>query len=168
MIARIWDTQILAPEHRFAEAEALASSTIAMDSTFMLAWSWRANALLGMGQTAQAVALLERYASMVPSDRPEEAHCLLAYAYAKAGRVGDARAKLEWIRAKSGGRLPAVGAIAAALDELGDHEAAVALLGKAIERSDTWTVQFPQLSRYDRLRKDPRAAAMLDKLGAIP
>jgi len=168
MIARIWDTQILGQERRFAEAEALASSTIAMDSTFMLAWSWRANALLGMGQSAQAVTLLERYASMVPSDRPEEAHCLLAYAYAKAGRVGDARAKLDWIRARSGGRLPAVGAIAAALEELGDHEAAVALLGKAIERSDTWTVQFPQLSRYDRLRRDPRAAAMLNKLGTMP
>jgi TolB-like protein/tetratricopeptide (TPR) repeat protein/tRNA A-37 threonylcarbamoyl transferase component Bud32 len=166
MIARIWDVQILVPEHRSAEADSLASSTIAMDSTFMLAWSWRANALLERGQAAQAVAVLERYVSMLPSDRPEEAHCLLAYAYAKAGRVGDARAMLDRIRAKSGGRFPAVGAIAAALEELGEHEAAVTLLGQAIARSDTWTVQFPHLARYNQLRKDPRAAVMLAKLGA--
>jgi len=164
MIARIWDVQILVPEQRAAEADSLASSTIAMDSTFMLAWSWRANALLEGGHTERAVALLERYVARLPADRPEEAHCLLAYAYAKAGQIREARAKLEWIRSKSGGRLPSVGAIAAALDELGDHEAAVALLAKAIERSDTWTVQFPQLARYASLRKDPRAAAMLATL----
>ena len=166
MIARVWEAQILAPERRFAEADSVTSSTIAMDSTFMLAWTWQANALLGMGQTARAVALLERFVATLPPDHPEEAHGLLAYAYAKAGRAREARALLDTIRVKSRGRLPAAGAIAAALEELGDHAAAVALLGQAIARSDTWTVQFPQLSRYDRLRKDPRAAAMLAKLEA--
>lgn len=73
---------------------------------------------------------------------------------------------IDTIRARAGGRMPAAGSIAAALEELGDHEAAVALLGQAIARSDTWTVQFPQLARYDKLRKDPRAAALLAKLAA--
>ena len=72
---------------------------------------------------------------------------------------------LDTIRARSGGKLPATGALAAALEELGDHEAAVELLGRAIERHDTWLVQFPQVARYDKLRKDPRVAAMLAKLG---
>jgi 2-C-methyl-D-erythritol 4-phosphate cytidylyltransferase len=69
------------------------------------------------------------------------------------------------MRAQSGGQIPATGANAAALEELGDHEAAVALLGHAIARHDVWLVQFPQAPRYDRLRKDPRVAAMLARLG---
>ena len=71
---------------------------------------------------------------------------------------------LDAIRAQTGGRIPPTGATAAALEELGDHEAAVALLGEAIDGHDVWLVQFPLAPRYDRLRKDPRAAAMLARL----
>ena len=143
----------------------MASAAIALDSTFMLAWEWRANALLGLGRAAEAVALLERQVATLPAGRPQEVHCLLAYAYAVSGRTTDARATLEQIRARSGGRLPATGAAAAALEELGDHEAAVALLAQGVARHDVWLVQFPRAPRYDRLRRDPRAAAMLDRLG---
>ena len=165
LIARVWEAQILHPERRYREADSVASTAVAMDSTFMLAWSWRAHALLAMGETARAVALLEREVATLPAGRPEEAHCELAYAYALAGRAREARTLLDTIRARNGGRMPATGGIAAALEELGDHEAAVTLLGEAIDRHDTWLVQFPQVVRYDKLRKDPRAAAMLAKLG---
>ena len=164
LIARVWEAQVLVPERRFAEADSVASVAISMDSTFMLAWTWRANALLGMGQTARAVALLERQLALVPPGRPEEAHALLAYGYAVAGRAKEARAVLDTMKARSGGRVPAMGATAAALEELGDHEAAVTLFGAAIARHDPWLVQFPQITRYDRLRKDPRVAAMLARL----
>ena len=109
-IARVWEAQVMMPERRFAEADSVASIAISMDSTFMLAWTWRANALLGMGQTVRAVALLERQVALIPRGRPEEAHALLAA-----------------MRARSGGRVPAMGATAAALEELGDPEAAVML-----------------------------------------
>jgi hypothetical protein len=69
------------------------------------------------------------------------------------------------MRARSGGRVPATGATAAALEELGDHEAAVALLEDAIARLDVWLVQFPRFARCDKLRRDRRAAVMLDRLG---
>src|SRR5262249_3767963 len=46
MIARIWESQIYMNERRYAEADSTASATVAMDSTFMLAWSWRENALM--------------------------------------------------------------------------------------------------------------------------
>ncbi len=167
MIARIWEAQILYQGRRFAEAESVSSETMAMDSSFMLAWTWKANALLQMGQAAQAVALLERQVALLPPERTDEAHGLLAYAYAFAGRDRDARQTIAAIKARAGGRLPAIGSVAAALEELGDHEAAVALLRQAIARHDTWVVQFPQSARYDRLRKDPRAAAMLDQLAVM-
>lgn len=165
LIARLWEAQVLHVERRFALADSVARATMALDSTFMLAWAWRANALLAMGQTAQAVALQERHVALLPAGRLEEAHGMLAYAYARAGRAREARALLETMRARSGGRLPATGANAAALEELGDHEPAVALLAEAIARHDVWLVQFPRAERYDKLRMDPRAAAMLARLG---
>ena len=167
MIAYIWEAQILYHQRRFAEAESVASETMAMDSTFMLAWTWKANALLQLGETARAVALLERQVALMPSGRAGESHALLAYAYAFSGRDREARETIDTIRARSGGRLPAIGARAAALEALGDHEAAVALLGRAIARHDTWVVQFPGSARFDRLRKDPRVAAMLDQLMVV-
>jgi len=165
LIARQWEAQVLLLERRFAAADSAASATMALDSTFTLAWQQRENVLLAMGQVAEAVALLERHVAALPTGRSEEAHGMLAYAYARAGRAREARALLEAMRAQSGGRIPATGANAAALEELGDHEAAVALLGEAIGRHDAWLVQFPLAPRYDRLRQDPRAAALLARLG---
>jgi len=165
LIARQWEAQVYLMERNFPAADSEARVTMALDSTFVLAWQQRENVLLAVGQVAQAVALLERHVAALPAGRPEEAHGMLAYAYARAGRTRESRAVLEAIRVQSGGRTPATGAIAAALEELGDHEEAVALLGQAIDRHDVWLVQFPQAPRYDRLRKDPRAAAMLARLG---
>ena len=165
LIARVWEAQVLVPERRFAAADSMASAAIALDSTFMLAWEWRANALLGLGRAAEAVDLA-RAAGRDASGRPPAGGALLlAYAYAVGGRATEARATLDQIRARSGGRLPATGAVAAALEELGDHEAAIALLTEAIAQHDVWLVQFPRSPRYDRLRRDPRAAAMFDQLG---
>jgi serine/threonine-protein kinase len=165
LIARQWEAQVYLMERNFPAADSEASATMALDSTFMLAWQQRENVLLAMGKVAQAVALLERQVAALSGGRPEEANSMLAYAYARAGRAREARALLEAMRAQSGGQIPATGANSAALEELGDHEAAVALLGQAIARHDVWLVQFPMAPRYDRLRKDPRAAAMLARLG---
>jgi len=49
-----------------------------------------------------------------------------------------------------------------------EHVAAVALLSEAIAEHDVWVVQFPRSLRYDKLRRDPRVAAMLDQLGTMP
>jgi hypothetical protein len=77
--------------------------------------------------------------------------------------VDKARALLESQRADAGGRLPATGTLATALDELGDHEAAIALLGQAVAQHEAWLLQFSRAERYDKLRRDPRGAALLAK-----
>jgi tetratricopeptide (TPR) repeat protein len=156
---------VLDTERRYAAADSVASATLALDSTFMLAWAWKANALFGLRRYDQAIALLERQVAMAATEREQG---LLAYAYAQAGRTRDARALLDAVRARTGEGLPATGAFAATLEELGDHVAAVALLSEAIAQHDVWVVQFPRSLRYDKLRKDPRAAAMLDRLGTMP
>ncbi len=163
LIARIWEAQLLVTERRYAEADSVAAETMALDSTLMLAWTWRANALLGLGKPAQAIALVERQIALSLEGSPGQ----LAYAYAVAGRMKEARAVIEEHRRRSGGRIAPTGIMAAALEELGDHEAAVALLGEAIARHDVWVVQFPQSGRFDKLRRDPRAAAMLARLETL-
>ncbi|HMV33822.1 MAG TPA: hypothetical protein PKA50_17010, partial [Gemmatimonadales bacterium] len=67
-------------------------------------------------------------------------------------------------RAQAGGHLPATGAMAAALEQLGRHEEAVTLVTAAIARHDVWVVQFPNSARYDALRRDPTVAARLARL----
>ena len=165
MIARVWEAQISA-ERRFAAADSLASVTIAhgFDVHAGLG-SWRANALLGMGQAAEAVALLEpRVGGALGREARRGAR--RAGVRVRARRpTGEARALLENMRARSGGRLPATGAVAATLEELGDHEAAVAIFGEADRAARRLGGAVPLAVSYDRLRKDPRVAALLDRLG---
>jgi hypothetical protein len=59
--------------------------------------------------------------------------------------------------------MPALGTIAAALDLLGERDAAVGVLGEAFADHDLWLAIFNHTERYDGLRKDPRAAAMFAK-----
>ncbi len=168
LIAKLWSGQVFEMERRYQASDSVANETLARDSTFMLAWAWKANALFGLRRLEEAVALLERQIAVAPAGGFERERGMLAYAYAQTGRTHEARRVLEAVRTESGGKLPATGATAAALEELGDHEAAVALLAEAIAQHDVWVVQFPRSLRYDKLRKDPRAAAMLDKLGTMP
>ncbi|MGH7712073.1 MAG: hypothetical protein ACREOG_12355, partial [Gemmatimonadaceae bacterium] len=87
-------------------------------------------------------------------------------AYARAGMTDKARALLDRQRVDAGGQLPATGVLATALEELGDHEGAIALLGNAVAQHDAWLVVYNRAERYDRLRKDPRGAALFAKIEA--
>jgi eukaryotic-like serine/threonine-protein kinase len=162
-IARTWDAQVYINERRYDMADSVANATIAADSTFALIWSAKAEALLMQGRGAEAIAILERRVAELPAHKPAETHGLLTYAYARMHLVDKARALIESQRADAGGHLPATGTLAAALDELGDHEAAIALLGQAVAQHEAWLLQFSHAERYDKLRADPRGAALLAK-----
>jgi serine/threonine-protein kinase len=163
LIARTWDAQVYVNERRYDLADSIANEAIAMDSTFSLIWSAKAEALLMRGRGAEAVAILERRVAELPAHQPSETHGFLAYAYARMHRVDKARALLASQRADAGGRLPATGTLATALEELGDHEAAIALLAEAVAHHEAWLLQYSHSERYDKLRKDPRGAALLAK-----
>ena len=166
LIARTWDSQIYINERRYAESDSVTMQAIALDSTFALVWSARAESRLLQGHGTEAVAILERRVADLPPHRPSETHGLLAYAYARTGMARQSRALVEALRIDNGGRLPATGVLATALDELGDHEAAIALLGEAVAQHDAWLLQYTRGERYDKLRRDPRGAALLAKVEA--
>jgi len=166
LIARTWDAQVYVSERRYAAADSLANETIRLDSTFALIWLTKAEAMLFEGRGPEAVAILERRVAELPAHRPSDTHGVLTYAYARTGMAAKARALLAAQRADAGGRLPATGVLATALEELGDHDAAIALLGEAVAQHDAWLLQYTRGERYDRLRQDPRGAALLAKTEA--
>ena len=164
LIARTWDAQVYVAERNYRAADALANETINLDSTFALIWTVKAEALLMQGRGDDAVAILERRVAELPPNRPSETHGLLTYAYARSGKVAKARALLEAQRVDAGGKLPATGALATALAELGDQEAAINLLGDAVAAHDAWLLQYTRGERFDKLRRDPRGAAFIAKV----
>ncbi len=166
LIARVWESQVLLAERRDADGEAHTRRTVELDSTYALNWDTRANALIALGRASDAVAIMERRVALLPPAPATETHGILAYAYARAGNVAKARALLEQMRAGSGGRMPTLGVVAATLWELGDHEQAVKLLAESIEGHDGWTYIYGLSERFDRMRKDPRAVALLEKIAA--
>ena len=161
LVVRAGEVQIFLGERRSGAADSASNQIIALDSSFALGWYDRANALLGMNRVDEAIAILQRRVVGTPGVRPSEQQGILAWALATAGRSAEARQVIEGMRAVNGGSLPPVGVLAAALERLGDRAAAISVLGEAIARHDPWMLQHNRGVRYDRLRKDPQAAALL-------
>ena len=164
MIARTWDAQVFLTERRYADAEWETRAILALDSTFSLAWDVRGEALSYLGRHAEAVAALERNTAAQRSDRPTHTEGILAFVLARAGRPAESRALIESMRRLSGGRVPAMAVLGCALDLLGDRERGLHVLGDAIRESDAWLIQYNRAERFDRLRSDPRGAALLAKV----
>ena len=164
MIARTWDAQVFLTERRYADAEWETRAILALDSTFSLAWDVRGEALSYLGRHAEAVAALERNTAAQRSDRPTHTEGILAFVLARAGRPAESRALIESMRRLSGGRVPAMAVLGCALDLLGDRERGLQVLADAIRESDAWLIQYNRAERFDRLRSDPRGAALLAKV----
>jgi serine/threonine-protein kinase len=163
LISRVQLLQAAIIERRYEAADSAARSVIALDSSFGMAWLQRAEAVAGLGRLEEALDMMDRRALSISGVRPSEVEGVHAWMLARAGRTTDARTALERLRASHGGRLPPTAAVASALEELGEHEAAVAVLRDAVRRNDPW-LWYSRKERYDRLREDPRAAALLAPL----
>ncbi len=160
LVSRTQIAQVLIASRRFPEADSVARSVLSLDSSFGLAWVQRAEALAGMGRLAEAIEIMEKRVKTVPGVRRSELDGVHAWLLAVAERNAEARALLEQLRVRSGGRLPPVASVASALDALGDSDAAVALLAEAAAHHDPW-LWLARTIRFDRLRKDPRVTALL-------
>jgi serine/threonine-protein kinase len=161
LIMRTFDAQADLYARNFRAADSIAGGVLQLDSTFLLAKHTRAEALLGLGRTAEAIRIMEQLVASVPASPATEYHGFLAYTYARAGDSTRARAMLERMRVASGGQLPPMGLVAVTLDQLGDTDAAIPALTRALALHDPWLPGFVGSERYDRLRKNPRGAAIL-------
>ena len=161
LIMRTFDAQVFMYERNYAAADSVANAVLSLDSTFLLARSVRGEALLGLGRIPEAIRMLEQLVNAIPAAPATEYHGILAYVYARAGDTTRARAMLDRIRASSGGQLPPMGVLAATLEQLGKTDEALAVLIRARDQHDPWLPGYIASERYDRLRKDPRGAAIV-------
>ena len=161
LIMRTFDAQVFMYERKYAEADSIANAVLSLDSTFLLARSVRGEALLGLGRSPEAIRMLEQLVNDLPAAQATEYHGILSYVYARAGDSTRARALLDRIRSMSGGQLPPMGVLAATLEQLGQTDQALAALIRARDLHDPWLPGYIVSERYDRLRKDPRGAAIV-------
>ena len=148
---------------RFAAADSATEAALRIDSTFQLALVFRGKVLTEERRYAEAIAILERV-DRESTLRTAQRLGILAYAYARAGRVADARAALA--RLPKDPALAASGDGAAALDALGERDAAVAMFKRAVEQHDPWILIAGRAAPYDGLRKDPRVVPLFVKIEA--
>ncbi|WP_310570505.1 FlgO family outer membrane protein [Gemmatimonas sp.] len=161
LIARTWAAQLLMTERRYREADSATRAILAMDSTYALALDARGEVLSYLGKHDDAVAVLTRNLAQLPTDRPNQTEGILAYVLARAGKPAESRAAMNHLRRVNGGELPAMAVLAATFEVLGDHAGAVDMIARAVKQSDNWLQMYNRAERYDALRKDPRADAIM-------
>ncbi|WP_309673441.1 protein kinase [Gemmatimonas sp.] len=164
LIARTWGAQLLMTERQYTKADSATRSILSMDSTYALAWDARGEALSYLGRHDEAILALRRNLEQLPKNLPNQTEGVLAYVFARAGRAADARRAMENLRVKNGGVMPAMGVLAATLEELGDHAAALAMIERAVKQPDSWLQMYNRAERYDALRRDPRADAIMKSI----
>lgn len=154
--------QVLYIARRFAEADTVYRHVLALEPDFQLALVGLARVQTERKAFAESIRLLEGIMAR-PGIRSCEKSGLLAYAYARAGRAADGRRVVA--RALKQSRLYwSCGALAGALDALGDHERALSVLSAAVDDHDQWMTIAGRGPAYDGLRGDPRGAALLRRI----
>lgn len=164
LVSRTQIAQVLNVQRRFPRADSVAQSVLAMDSSFGLAWVQRAEALAGQGRLPEAIEIMERRVLALPGVRRVELEGMYAWLLATGKRPDDSRAVLGRMRARFGGAVPAVASVASALDALGERDQAILVLKQAAAGRDPWLWNSGGI-RFDGLRQDPRAAALLATAG---
>jgi serine/threonine-protein kinase len=148
---------------RYDEADSVLNAVMALDSTFQLGRIVHSRVLTELGKFDEAIAILERL-SREPSIRSAEKLGVLAYTYARAGRMSEARSALA--RVPRDPLLAVSGEIAFALDAMGERDAAVDMFQRAAGQHDQRTIVSTRSEPYDGLRSDRRLAPLFAKIDA--
>lgn len=151
---------------RYPEALAQLDSVLAMKDDFLLAHLWRARTLLALGRFDEALA-----ATSAAQGKARDWPVLVTargFTLGMAGRVNEAQAVLREMQVLAQQRFVTAYGMALVHTGLGQKEEAFAWLDKAFAERSHWLVWLRLDPRWNRLRDDPRFAALVDRLKYPP
>ena len=150
---------------RYDEALAQCQKTLEMDAHFIPALHFGGRAYEQKGLHREALRL-HTQAGKLSGDLPL-ATAILAHTHARAGHTDEARRLLDsllTLHAQSRRYVPAYG-LALAYAALDDDDQAFAWLERACAERFFWLVYLDVDPSFDRLRRDPRFAALRRRIG---
>jgi len=145
--------------------DALHAIRLALDMNpkFPLAYFWLGRIYTSEQRYDEAEAALQKIG---PLRTWTPAMAALGFAYAKAGRSGDAERILdEFTSLTRAGRYASSYAIAVVYAGLGDRERAFAALDAAVRERSHWLVWLKRDPRWDEIRSDSRFRELVRKVG---
>jgi serine/threonine-protein kinase len=141
--------------------------TLEMDANFAHAHWQLGTAYLGKGLFAEAVSEFQTAATLSPGITWYKAG--LGHAYARTGRIGEARKLLSELKELSKRSYVSWFDFAAIYAGLGEKDQAFACVEKAYEQRDPVLLRWGNVSSLLKpLRGDPRFAALVRKMGLEP
>jgi tetratricopeptide (TPR) repeat protein len=148
---------------RFDDALAEAKRMNELDPTFSYFDDSLAAAYRERGDLARAIDLYEKAEAVVPVRRPG-----LAIAYARAGRLDDARRVLTELIERSKTHYVAADGIASIYVALGENDEAFRWLNRAVDEHSAPLEGIGQRTTFRALRADPRFAEVLRRIKLDP
>jgi serine/threonine-protein kinase len=145
------------------EALKAVRTALEMNPKFPLAHFWLGRIYTSQGKYAEAEAALQKIG---PLRTWTPAMAVLGYLYAKTGRRSEAEGILrEFADLADRGRYPSSYAIAVIHAGLGDEGEVFRRLDEAYRERSHWLVWLKRDPRWDDVRKDPRFAQLVRKVG---
>lgn len=143
--------------NRFDQAITQYQHTLQMDSNFISARTFLAQAYLQKGEFDKAILEIQKVEATSPSSTTAP---LKAYAYALSGRKEEAKQILNDLNDPSGGKYTSPIFVAATYGALGDKDQAFTWLDRAYQDRSGFLVYLKVLPELSSLRGDPRFHAL--------
>jgi TolB-like protein/Tfp pilus assembly protein PilF len=147
---------------RYSDAIAQANRALEMDNSSLLSHNYLALTRMAQHEYVEAATALRPLVSN--ADRKPAALGLIGLGFARTGQVTAARRTINELNVL--GRVRHVPAYNESLIRigLGEHDEAIALLGRAADERYPWAIHFNVDPLLDSLREDPRFRALLERI----
>jgi len=148
---------------RYEQSLEQSQKILAIDKEFFAAHRYAGLAYEQLGKYKEAIEALIK-ARVLSGDSPIILTAL-AHAYAVSGNPVEARRVLDEVTANTSKRKVPAFDLAIAYVGLGEKEKAFSLLGTALEDHNEYLIYLQVEPRFDPLRKDPRYAQLVGRMG---